>query len=109
MDSLVTHASVETRPRSLAKAISWRATGSIDTFIVSWFITGNTFFAGSIALTEIITKIVLYYFHERVWASVRWGRKSPAATHTLAPARFATVDVSQASTRATCPACRERL
>jgi uncharacterized membrane protein len=38
-------------------------------------ITGNTMIAGSIAITEIITKIALYYFHERVWALVPWGRR----------------------------------
>jgi bifunctional enzyme CysN/CysC/sulfate adenylyltransferase subunit 1 len=64
----------ESHGRSLAKAVSWRATGSIDTFIISWVITGNTTIAGSIAATEIVTKILLYYFHERVWALVPWGR-----------------------------------
>jgi uncharacterized membrane protein len=31
--------------------------------------------AGSIAATELFTKIGLYYFHERIWAAVPWGRK----------------------------------
>jgi uncharacterized membrane protein len=65
----------ESHSRSIAKAMSWRTTGSIDTFVVSWFITGNTTIAGSIAFTEIVTKIALYYFHERIWAVVPWGRK----------------------------------
>jgi sulfate adenylyltransferase subunit 1 (EFTu-like GTPase family)/uncharacterized membrane protein len=65
----------ETHRRSIAKAMSWRATGSIDTFVISWLITGNSAIAGSIAITEIVTKILLYYFHERVWALVRWGRR----------------------------------
>jgi sulfate adenylyltransferase subunit 1 (EFTu-like GTPase family)/uncharacterized membrane protein len=65
----------ETHGRSIAKALSWRATGSIDTFIISFVITGNTAIAGSIAITEIITKILFYYFHERIWALVPWGRR----------------------------------
>jgi len=63
----------ETHGRSIAKAMSWRATGSIDTFVISWLITGNTGIAGSIAVTEIVTKVAFYYFHERAWALVRWG------------------------------------
>ncbi len=65
----------ETHGRSIAKAISWRATGSLDTFVISWIITGNTAIAGSIAVTEIVTKILFYYFHERIWALASWGRR----------------------------------
>ncbi len=64
----------EAHARSIAKAISWRATGSIDTFVLSWIITGSATLAGSIATVEVITKIVLYYLHERVWSFVAWGR-----------------------------------
>lgn len=60
----------ETHFRSLAKAVSWRITGTIDTFIVSWIITGALTLATGIALTEIVTKIFLYYVHERVWSKV---------------------------------------
>jgi len=65
----------ESHARSVAKAVSWRATGSFDTFIISFVITGNTVIAGSIAATEIATKILLYYFHERIWALVPWGHR----------------------------------
>jgi sulfate adenylyltransferase large subunit len=64
----------ETHARSVLKAITWRGTGSVDTFLLSWLITGSTVWASSIAGTEIVTKIVAYYFHERIWALVRWGR-----------------------------------
>lgn len=60
--------------RSLAKAVSWRATGSLDTFVLSLIITGSFKFAGGIAATELITKIMLYYLHERAWTFIRWGR-----------------------------------
>jgi uncharacterized membrane protein len=64
----------EAHSRSLAKAVSWRITGSIDTFVLSFIITGSFKFAGSIAVTEMVTKIVLYYFHERAWGAVPWGK-----------------------------------
>ena len=60
--------------RSLAKAVSWRVTGTIDTFIVSWFVTGTLTLATGIALTEIFTKVGLFWLHERVWNKVKWGK-----------------------------------
>ena len=60
--------------RSLIKSISWRAVGSLDTFILSFLITGNAKHAASIASIEVLTKVVLYYLHERVWRRVSWGR-----------------------------------
>jgi uncharacterized membrane protein len=60
--------------RSIVKAVSWRITGSIDTFILALLFTGSGALAGSIAGTEIVTKIVIYYLHERAWTWVRWGR-----------------------------------
>jgi sulfate adenylyltransferase large subunit len=65
----------ESHGRSIAKALSWRATGSIDTFVIAFIITGSGTWASSIALTEIFTKIVAYYLHERAWSFVRWGRR----------------------------------
>jgi uncharacterized membrane protein len=59
--------------RSIVKAVSWRMTGSFDTFVISWILIGSTKIAGSIAGTELLTKILLYYFHERVWALIPWG------------------------------------
>lgn len=64
----------ETQTRSLVKAISWRCVGTIDTFVVSWFITGQVMLAGSIAALEVITKIVLFWTHERCWNRVGWGK-----------------------------------
>jgi len=63
----------ESHPRSFLKAVSWRTLGSIDTFILGFIFTADVKTAGSIAGTEIVTKIMLYYFHERLWALVPWG------------------------------------
>jgi sulfate adenylyltransferase subunit 1 (EFTu-like GTPase family)/uncharacterized membrane protein len=65
----------ESHARSFVKAVSWRATGSLDTFVVTFVISGSTKLAGSVALTEILTKILIYYGHERLWALVPWGRR----------------------------------
>ena len=65
----------ESHSRSFVKAASWRLLGSIDTFILSWFFTSSAKAAGAIATTEVLTKIVLYYGHERVWSSIKWGAK----------------------------------
>ena len=67
--------SQESHGRSIAKALSWRATGSIDTFVITLIITGSGVWASSIAATEIFTKIAFYYLHERAWSFVRWGRR----------------------------------
>ena len=64
--------------RSLIKAVSWRVVGSADTFVLSMIVTGNAKYAISIASVEALTKIVLYYGHERLWRKVRWGRLEAA-------------------------------
>ena len=63
-----------TRGRSALKAITWRATGTADTFLIAWIITGKPLVAGSIATLEVLTKTFLYYFHERLWNLSNWGR-----------------------------------
>jgi uncharacterized membrane protein len=71
---------LESHPRSLVKAVSWRTVGSIDTFILGLLFTGgDAKVAGSIAGTEVITKIALFYFHERAWSLVHWGRRPATA------------------------------
>ena len=57
--------------KSLAKTISWRVVGTIDTIIVSYFITGETAMALSIGSVEVVSKMILYYLHERVWSGVK--------------------------------------
>ena len=66
--------SLETPVRSLAKAVSWRITGSIDTFLISWLLTGEPELAAGITAVELVTKISLYWLHERVWLKIKWGQ-----------------------------------
>jgi len=56
--------------KSLIKSVSWRIVGTIDTMIISYFITGKITIALSIGSVEVLTKTILYYFHERVWAHI---------------------------------------
>jgi uncharacterized membrane protein len=58
--------------------VSWRFIGSMDTFILSFLVTGNPIWAVSIASAEAVTKITLFYLHERAWRLVRWGRQDAA-------------------------------
>jgi len=53
--------------RHALKTITWRIVGTLDTFLLSWLITGSLKLGATIGAVEIITKMVLYYFHERVW------------------------------------------
>ena len=61
--------------RSFAKAVSWRVTGSIDTFLIGWLVTGSPMIAGTISAIEVFTKILLFYAHDRVWEHIKWGKK----------------------------------
>ncbi|MDE1920580.1 MAG: DUF2061 domain-containing protein [Candidatus Omnitrophica bacterium] len=60
--------------RSVAKSVSWRLTGTIDTIIISWLITHRLQIALTIGSIELFTKMVLYYLHERAWEKVKIGR-----------------------------------
>lgn len=64
-----------TTARSLAKSVSWRVWGTIDTTILSFFISGNIHFALTIGTLEVFTKILFFFVHERIWAQIKWGRK----------------------------------
>ncbi|MCB0654237.1 MAG: DUF2061 domain-containing protein [Saprospiraceae bacterium] len=60
--------------RSVVKSISWRMLGTMDTVIISWLITGTLSIAFSIGAVELCSKMVLYFFHERMWNNIKWGK-----------------------------------
>ena len=60
--------------RSIVKAISWRLIGTIDTLVVSFFVVENIETATTIAGVDFVTKMILYFFHERIWNTIKWGR-----------------------------------
>lgn len=79
----------ESRARSLAKAVSWRFVGTLDTLLLSFLILtflapvfgyqdgagprDNLATASYIAIAEVVTKTLLFFIHERVWARFRWA------------------------------------
>ncbi len=65
---------MDSHKRSVLKGISWRITGTTDTILISYIITGSIGKAASIGLVEVVTKLFLYYAHERIWLKVSWGR-----------------------------------
>lgn len=56
---------------SILKAISWRIIGTLDTMLISYILTGNLKIAFSIGSIEVMSKMVLYYLHERAWTKVK--------------------------------------
>ena len=64
-----------TKKRTIYKSVSWRIVATSLTFIISGAILESfNEIALFIALTELITKFVLYYFHERLWLKLPLGR-----------------------------------
>ena len=67
--------------RHLAKSISWRFIGTLDTFIFAWLITGDLNDGLNLSLITTITKLVWYYIHERLW--IKSSIKNPNKRHLL--------------------------
>jgi uncharacterized membrane protein len=76
------------RARSLAKTLSWRTIGTMDTIFIAFVIFGDLTAAAAIGFTEVFTKMILYYFHERAWSWSDWGLEdvpleTPESTETV--------------------------
>ncbi|KJD34102.1 membrane protein [Tamlana nanhaiensis] len=63
----------ESKKRHLIKTVTWRLIGTIDTMILAWIISGNPLTGLSIGLAEVLTKMGLYYLHERAWYKIDFG------------------------------------
>ena len=59
--------------RHLAKTITWRIIGTIDTMILGWLVTGDPITGLKIGGLEILSKMVLYFIHERIWYKMNFG------------------------------------
>lgn len=64
------------RKRHITKTFTWRFVGTLDTMVLSWLITGNPLTGVKIGLAEVITKMLLYYLHERIWYHIDYGLSS---------------------------------
>lgn len=67
----------ENHRRSLAKAFSWRITAFITTFIISYLVIGEADIAITIGVFEFVTKMGIYYLHERAWLRIKFGIVDP--------------------------------
>ena len=59
--------------RHIYKTISWRIIGTLDTAIISWFVLGDIAVVMQIGVVETITKMIFYYFHEKLWYRINFG------------------------------------
>ncbi len=65
----------ETKKRSILKAISWRTVATITTAVLVFIFTGQFALALTIGLLEVFAKMGLYFFHERLWQKISFGKK----------------------------------
>jgi uncharacterized membrane protein len=66
----------ETNKRSIIKALTYRFWQSANTFLISLVVTGKIDMAAAIVSIEVVVKIVIYFFHERIWSKIKWGMKN---------------------------------
>ena len=64
-----------TKARSFVKSLSYRIWGTISSWAVVYVITGQGSLAAIVAFWETVVKVFIYYFHERAWNSISWGRR----------------------------------
>ena len=63
------------RKRHLAKAVTYRVLGSMTSAGIAFVMTGNAGIGATVGIADALSKIGLYYVHERIWYHVRWGVK----------------------------------
>ena len=59
--------------RHIAKTITWRIVGTLDTMLLGWLITGDPMVGIKVGGLELFTKMLLYYFHEGAWYKSKFG------------------------------------
>lgn len=65
---------MESHIRTIVKALSWRFVATMITFTVAWLVTKKMTFAAEIGIADTILKLGAYYFHERVWIRIKFGK-----------------------------------
>jgi len=71
---------MDTRKRSWAKSLTWRLFGIALLGLISFLITRD--WKQMTVITAVFhgIRLVLYYYHERIWGRVSWGKvKHPLA------------------------------
>lgn len=67
----------ETRIRSIIKGLTWRMIASGTTMSIVFMMTGNIELVAGVGIADVTLKILFYYFHERAWGSIVWGKLGP--------------------------------
>ncbi len=62
--------------RHIIKTFTWRAIGTIDTILLGWLISGDHLMGLKIGAFEVVTKMILYYLHEKLWYKLNFGLKT---------------------------------
>lgn len=60
----------EKRFQHILKSVSYRVLSSMVTFLMAWSITGKVSLGITISIIDFVVKLILYYFHERVWFAI---------------------------------------
>ncbi len=68
---------MDSNSRSIAKAVSYRFLGSLTTAAIFYMISGKVAASAGAGLIDMVTKIGLYFLHERVWNHIDFGRPKP--------------------------------
>ena len=64
----------DSRTRSFVKGISWRVIATLTTMTLVFLFTSNLAITVGVGIFDILTKLLFYYIHERVWLKITWGR-----------------------------------
>ena len=59
--------------RHIIKTFSWRFIGTLDTILISFLISGSLNTGIKIGSAEILTKMLLYFLHEKIWFRINFG------------------------------------
>ena len=68
---------MESHYRSIIKAVTWRAGGTVVTCLVACIVTGSFDLAAKIGIIDTVIKIGAFYINERFWNSVDFGKQKP--------------------------------
>ena len=69
-------------PRSLAKVITWRILVTITNFFGGWLASGNPWVGLGVVSFALVVNSILYFFHERTWNRIMWGKTAEPTDNT---------------------------
>jgi adenylylsulfate kinase len=64
----------DSKGRSILKTVSWRVLATLTTMTLVYLFTGRVLLSVGVGLVEALTKLALYYLHERIWERIGWGK-----------------------------------